>query len=324
MSRRRPPLGFVEPASNVLRLEVRPHPRRDEPLAGRSGSQSKRSATAHFFCRAVRIARFSTDDSLLPSSVRLSRCRRVARAASSYNQPAVVSASPWNSAARGSHARALVGLNWRCAFRSLANAAPASGWAQWSGWTRWLSARNADLAIPGVAVSAMPSTFDADRARRIRATKLVIKCGRLVGRLVPCTSRPMRTPTRSRAARAAFSSATHAAEPTRDHALRPPRVADCRRPSSGIYDDVCCGVPRGVVAPATAPSPFLLHKHCLLGCTVEVPLPWTRMGTTAANRHLCCPVHPRPRALRPARALVCARPRVCARPHYQARARRQS
>ena len=50
--------------------------------------------------------------------------------------------------------------------------------------------------------------------------------------------------------------------------------------------------------------------------------PESRMGTTAANRHLRCPVHPRPRALRPARSLVCARPRVCARPHYQARARR--
>ena len=47
-----------------------------------------------------------------------------------------------------------------------------------------------------------------------------------------------------------------------------------------------------------------------------------RIGTIAANRHLRCHVHPRPRALRPARALVCARPRVCARPHYQARARR--
>ena len=39
-------------------------------------------------------------------------------------------------------------------------------------------------------------------------------------------------------------------------------------------------------------------------------LRWAPMGTTAAHSHLRCPVHPRPRALRPARALVCARPRV--------------
>ena len=32
-----------------------------------------------------------------------------------------------------------------------------------------------------------------------------------------------------------------------------------------------------------------------------------RIGTIAANRHSRCLVHPRPRALQPARALVCAR-----------------
>ena len=62
-------------------------------------------------------------------------------------------------------------------------------------------------------------------------------------------------------------------------------------------------------------------KHCLV-TPLKSRSRGTRMGTTAANRHLRCPVHPRPRALRPARALVCARPRVCARPHHQARARR--
>ena len=58
-------------------------------------------------------------------------------------------------------------------------------------------------------------------------------------------------------------------------------------------------------------------KHCLVA-PLKSRFRGTRMGTTAANRHLRCHVHPRPRALRPARALVCARPRVCARPHYQA------
>ena len=69
---------------------------------------------------------------------------------------------------------------------------------------------------------------------------------------------------------------------------------------------------------------IIKHKS-LIGCPLKSRSRGTRIGTTAANRHLYCPVHPRPRALRPARALVCARPRVCARPqttHYQARARR--
>ena len=101
-------------------------------------------------------------------------------------------------------------------------------------------------------------------------------------------------------------------------------------PRGGQFGGFVYDTTGGVICIITMAVALWCNGHLHLGCVQSLVTPVDSRSSRRPNgndrrynRHLRCPVHPRPRALRPARALlVCARPRVCARPHYQARARR--